>query len=38
MAVDCVSDADVALYRSKRSGRNTVATYQGEPKPTHGLD
>ena len=32
-AGDCVADADAALYRSKRSGRNTVATYQGEPKP-----
>ena len=32
-AEDCVADADAALYRSKRSGRNTVATYQGEPKP-----
>jgi diguanylate cyclase (GGDEF)-like protein len=32
-AGDCVADADAALYRSKRSGRNTVATYQGEPTP-----
>jgi diguanylate cyclase (GGDEF)-like protein len=37
MASDCISDADVALYRSKRSGRNTVATYQGEAKPFRGL-
>jgi diguanylate cyclase (GGDEF)-like protein len=27
-AGDCVADADAALYRSKRSGRNTVATHQ----------
>ena len=24
------------MYRSKRSGRNTVATYQGEAKPSGG--
>ena len=30
-ASDCVGDADAALYRSKRSGRNTVATFQKEP-------
>ena len=35
-ASDCVSDADAAMYRSKRSGRNTVATYQGEAKPSGG--
>jgi diguanylate cyclase (GGDEF)-like protein len=35
-ANDCVSDADAAMYRSKRSGRNTVATYQGEAKPMGG--
>jgi diguanylate cyclase (GGDEF)-like protein len=28
---DFVADADAALYRSKRSGRNTVATFQPEP-------
>jgi diguanylate cyclase (GGDEF)-like protein len=32
-AGDCVADADAAMYRSKRSGRNTVATFQPEPKP-----
>ena len=30
-ASDCVADADSALYRSKRAGRNTVATFQPEP-------
>jgi len=30
-AGDCVANADAALYRSKRSGRNTVGTYQGRP-------
>jgi diguanylate cyclase (GGDEF)-like protein len=33
-AGDCVARADAALYRSKRSGRNTVATYQGEMDPS----
>jgi diguanylate cyclase (GGDEF)-like protein len=28
----CVEQADAALYRSKRSGRNTVATFQKEPE------
>ncbi len=32
-AGDCVADADAAMYRSKRSGRNTVATYHQELKP-----
>jgi diguanylate cyclase (GGDEF)-like protein len=32
-AADCVTNADAALYRSKRSGRNTVATYQAELDP-----
>jgi hypothetical protein len=29
-AGDCVADADAALYRSKRAGRNTVAAFQAE--------
>jgi PleD family two-component response regulator len=29
---DCVAAADAALYRSKASGRNTVATAQQELK------
>lgn len=33
VAGDCVTAADAALYRSKRSGRNTVATYHGELDP-----
>jgi diguanylate cyclase (GGDEF)-like protein len=30
---DCVAAADAALYRSKTSGRNTVATSQQEARP-----
>jgi diguanylate cyclase (GGDEF)-like protein len=30
VAGECVTNADAALYRSKRSGRNTVATYRSE--------
>ena len=30
VAGECVANADAALYRSKRSGRNTVATYRSE--------
>ena len=34
----CVEQADAALYRSKRSGRNTVATYQKElEESSHGM-
>jgi diguanylate cyclase (GGDEF)-like protein len=32
-AVDAVVAADTALYRSKASGRNTVATAESEPRP-----
>jgi hypothetical protein len=28
---DGVAGADAAMYRSKRSGRNMVTTYKGEP-------
>ena len=40
-AGDCVADADAALYRSKRAGRNTVAAFQAEldtdPAPVNHL-
>jgi hypothetical protein len=29
---DCVAAADIALYRSKASGRNTVATSRQESR------
>jgi diguanylate cyclase (GGDEF)-like protein len=34
-AGDCVADADAALYRSKRAGRNTVAAFQAELDTDH---
>jgi diguanylate cyclase (GGDEF)-like protein len=32
-AGDCVADADAALYRAKRAGRNTVAVFHAELDP-----